>query len=205
MKRKISVFDWIAPIYGLFYKRQIRQFQKVIDQLSSKIDFSDGQTAIDVGCGTGALCSVLSDKDLTVSGADPSGAMLKVAERKKGNRSIAFTRANALERMPFEDGSFDLTFTSYVLHGLKAADRKTIYAELGRITKGYVIINDYNEKRAFHTTLIEWLEGGDYFGFIKHAPAEIGRAFSQVRTVTVGPRAVCYICKSFSKDKSETL
>ncbi|MFA0816711.1 MAG: class I SAM-dependent methyltransferase [Anaerofustis sp.] len=201
--KKISVFDLIAPIYGLFYERQIRQFQKVIDRLSAEIDISVGKTAVDVGCGTGALCSVLSDRGLTVSGADPSNVMLKVAERKKGSRSIAFTRANALERMPFEDISFDLTFTSYVLHGLKEADRKTMYAELGRITKGYIIIHDYNEKRALHTTLIEWLEGGDYFGFIKHAPEEIGRAFSEVRTVMVGPRAVCYICKPHDTLQSE--
>ncbi len=203
--KKISVFDWIAPIYGLFYERQIRQFQKVIDQLSAEIDITDGQTAIDAGCGTGALCAVLSDKGLAVSGADPSGAMLKVAERKKGNRSIAFTRANALKRMPFEDGSFDLTFTSYVLHGLKAADRKTMYAEMSRVAKNYVIIHDYNEKRSLHTTIVEWLEGGDYFGFIKNAPREISDSFDQVRTVAVGSGAVCYICKPFSKDKSETL
>ena len=200
--KKISVFDWIAPIYGLFYKRQIRQFQKVIDQLSAEIDITDGQTAIDVGCGTGALCAVLTNKGLKVTGADPSVPMLRVAAKKHTGQNISFTRANALERMPFEDGSFDLTFTSYVLHGLKAADRKTMYAELGRITKDYVIIHDYNEKRSLHTTIVEWLEGGDYFGFIKNAPREISDSFDQVRTVTVGSRAVCYICKPFGNKQS---
>jgi len=64
-----------------------------------------------------------------------------------------------------------------------------------------VIIYDYNENRSLVTTIIEWLERGDYFHFIKKAESEMKNCilemkacFSEVKVVNMDVRATWYIC-----------
>jgi 2-polyprenyl-3-methyl-5-hydroxy-6-metoxy-1,4-benzoquinol methylase len=53
------LFDTIAPVYGLFYNRQKKRFLEVIQSVRKEIDLAAYKSVLDVGCGTGALCSVL--------------------------------------------------------------------------------------------------------------------------------------------------
>ncbi|HZK10496.1 MAG TPA: class I SAM-dependent methyltransferase [Clostridia bacterium] len=201
-KKSSLLFNLIAPIYALFYHSQKRGFIKIIEKVKNEINLASFETIIDVGCGTGALCSVLNDRGMKVTGVDPAIKMLDIGRRKSDNKGIVFLQGNALEGLEFEDKSFDLAISSYVAHGLEAGDRKRLYAEMSRVAKDYVIIHDYNNKRSLLTSFIEWLEGGDYFHFIKHAEremkdclTEMTTCFSEVRVIQVGVRANWYICK----------
>ena len=193
-KKKKGVFDWIAPIYGLFYNYQKMHYKAVIDGAQDELNFSAYKNIIDVGCGTGALCSMLNQRGVVVTGVDPVQRMLSIAAKKQENKAIEFIQASVLERMPFEDKSFDVSIASYVAHGLKEYERKIMYVEMSRITKHLVIIYDYNEKRSTLTNIIEWLEGGDYFNFIKKAKSEMKENFRDIRVVDVDLRAAWYIC-----------
>jgi len=196
-KRKrdsVILFNSISQIYGLFYKIQKKRFKDVIEIVKKELDIKEFKTILDVGCGTGALCSVLNDKGLNVTGVDPAEKMLNIAREKPENKDISFARANILEGLPFEDKFFDAAIASYVAHGMGQEERKLMYAEMSRVAKYKVIIYDYNEKRSLPTTIIEWLEGGDYFNFIKNAESEMRECFSDVKTVYVGVRATWYIC-----------
>ncbi len=196
------LFNSIAPIYGLFYERQKKRFLEVIEGVNKELDLKEFKTILDVGCGTGALCSVLNEKGLKVTGIDPAEKMLRIARKKPENRTVRFVRANVLERLSFEDKLFDVAIASYVAHGMKQEDRKRMYAEMSRVTKFKVIIYDYNEKRSLLTTIIEWLERGDYFNFIRNAEFEMKNCvselreccFSEVKVVNVDVRAAWYIC-----------
>ena len=104
--------------------------------------------------------------------------------------------------MPFGDKSFDVSIASYVAHGLTADERKLMYAEMSRVTEKWVIIYDYNKKRSLLTSFIEWLEGGDYFHFIRDAEpemkdcvSEMKTCFSDVKVINVDVMANWYICK----------
>jgi ubiquinone/menaquinone biosynthesis C-methylase UbiE len=188
------LFNSIANIYGLFYKIQKRRFTEVIEIAKKELDIKEFKTILDVGCGTGALCSVLNGMGHKVTGLDPAEKMLNIAREKPENKDISFAVANILERLPFDDEFFDAAIASYVAHGMGKEDRKLMYAEMSRVAKSKVIIYDYNEKRSFITTIIEWLEGGDYFNFIKNAESKMRECFSDVKTVYVGVRATWYIC-----------
>lgn len=201
-----SVFNFIAPVYGLFYHRQKKRFAQVIDGVKGELDMTVYKTVLDVGCGTGALCSVLNKKGLSVTGIDPAEKMLAIAKNKPDNKGVGFINANVLEKLPFEDNSFDISIASYVAHGMQKGERQLMYAEMGRVTKSKVIIYDYNEKRSLLTTIIERLEKGDYFNFIKNAEAEMkdcilqkSACFSEVKVVNVGVRAAWYICTPANK------
>lgn len=200
-KKGVSLFNAIAPVYGLFYNHQKRWYAKTIDRFRDELDLASFHTFLDVGCGTGALCSVLKDKGLAVTGIDPAAKMLDTARSKPENKGITFLQANAVEGLPFEDNAFDVAMASYVAHGLTAEERKRMYAEMSRVASHYVVIHDYNNKRSPLTTFIEWLEDGDYFHFIKHAEpemrdcaVEMKTCFSEVRSINVDLRAKWYIC-----------
>lgn len=193
-KKRSGVFDWIAPVYGLFYNYQTRHYKEILDRTLNKLDFSEYKSIIDVGCGTGALSSLLNQRGLRVTGVDPAQKMLHIAAKKQDNKDVVFVKASVLERMPFEDKSFDISIAAYVAHGLKEDERKIMYAEMSRITRYLVIIYDYNKKRSVLTNIIEWLEGGDYFTFIKQAQIEMKESFRDIRVLDVALRAVWYAC-----------
>ncbi|MEA3424147.1 MAG: class I SAM-dependent methyltransferase [Bacillota bacterium] len=204
MKKKNSnfLFNFIAPIYGLFYNKQKKRFAEVIEGAKKEFDISSFETIIDIGCGTGAFCSVFNEMGISVTGIDTADKMLNIAMSKPENKSIKFIQGNVLKILPFEDRSFDVSIASYVAHGLTAGERKHMYAEMSRVTKKWVIIHDYNKKKSILTSIIEWLEGGDYFHFIKDAESEMKNCvlemktcFSDVKVVNVDVMANWYICK----------
>lgn len=190
---KMETFDWIAPIYSLFYAYQKRHYSAILAKMEKQVGLSTYKTIIDIGCGTGALCSVLNERGYVVTGVDPARRMLNVGAKKRENDDITFVQASALETLPFADKSFDICIVSYVAHGLKAHERKILYAEMNRITKHLVIMHDYNESRSSLIDVVEWLERGDYFNFIKVAKSEAEEHFADVRVIDVSLRAAWYI------------
>lgn len=189
-----GLFDVIAPVYNMFFNQQVKYYEKILDRVKNEIDISHYETVIDVGCGTGALSQVLYEKGLKVTGIDAAQKMIKLAEKRLNNKDINLVHASALEPIPFDDKSFDVAISSYVMHGMKGYERKKAYVEISRIAKHRVIIHDYNENRALLTNLVEWLEGGDYINFIKNAKNEMAEIFKKVQIINVDVRAAWYIC-----------
>ncbi len=195
------LFNTIAPIYGLFFTRQKRKFSEVLERVQPELDLASYTNILDVGCGTGALCSVLHQLGLEVTGIEPAKKMLSIAKRKTKGQDINLMQANALEGLPFAKDAYDISIASYVVHGLLPDERKRLYKEMGRVTREYVVIYDYNQKRSALTSFVEWMEGGDYFRFIRSAEkemkgcaTELKACFSEVRVINVDVRAAWYIC-----------
>ena len=200
-KKSGSLFNKIAPIYNLFYPMQKRNFRRIIENAKHELDLSDYSSVLDVGCGTGALCSVLHEQGMQVTGLDPAEKMIRFAKERPENHGISFVQGDALERLPFEDKTFDVCIASYVAHGMPHEDRRRMYSQMGRVAKKLVIIYDYNRSRSLLTTAVEWLERGDYFHFIKNAQKELKNCvsdmkacFSDVKVIDVDTRAAWYIC-----------
>ncbi len=190
----MGVFDFIAPVYGLFFNMQRRSFREVLERFSEDIDFDSRKRILDVGCGTGSLISVLSEGRRTVWGIDGSEKMLQVARRKLAGKDIELFYGNAAKELPFKDKSFDMAIASYVAHGMVREDRIAMYKEMKKVTEGIVVIHDYNGVRSLMTSVIETLEGGDYFGFIKDPKGEMREVFSSVRVLDAGKRSAWYVC-----------
>lgn len=195
------LFNFIAPVYGLFYNKQKNRYREVVHRVTDEWRASGYQSILDVGCGTGALCSVLHEAGLAVTGVEPAQNMLAIAKKQPENTGIRFLQASALEGLPFEDKSFDLSIASYVAHGLQKSERLKLYSEMRRVTRGRVIIYDYNQNRSLMTSFVEWLERGDYFRFIKNPKremedciTEMEKCFSEVHVIDVDTRAAWYIC-----------
>lgn len=194
---KRGLFDVIAPYYGLFFNFQVSYYEKILNRASEEISELVCKNIIDIGCGTGALCYVLNRRGFTVTGVDAELRMVEIAKNKLRNTPIRVLQADALGKLPFNDKSFDIAISSYVIHGMPASKRKVFYTEMNRIAKHKVILHDYNDNRNLLTSLAEWLERGDYFNFIKQAQEEIADHFRELRVVQVDTRAVWYIGTPF--------
>lgn len=193
--RARRIFHAIAPVYSLFFRFQRRTYRSVLAKMADEVGLAAGASVLDVGCGTGALCSVLAERGLRVTCAEPVERMLAVGRSKPENHSVTFVQADALDGLPFADRSFHFVFASYVAHGMPAAERRLFYRELRRVAGGLVILQDYNQNRAFLTDVVERMEGGDYFGFLENVGRELDEVFSHVEAVDVGPRSAWYICR----------
>lgn len=194
-KKRFNVFQVIAPVYGSFYNMQKRNYQLGLQQLFTQLDFSTINTLVDIGCGTGALASVLSQMGFQVTGIDSSSRMLQKGMQKAENRNIRFVLGNIIERLPYEDKSFDASFASLVAHGFTSEDRKIMYTEMSRISKKYMILLDYNKNRTLLTDIAERLEGSDYFNFIQQAEIELRQQFSNVTVIPNANQTDWYIVK----------
>lgn len=188
------LFNSISKIYGGFFKFQLGYFNRILDKVQNDFDINKYESVLDVGCGTGALIKVLYDRNLKVTGVDPSKGMLKQGYNRLKNDDIKLMEIVAGERLPFPDNSFDIVISSYVAHGLKSEKRIELYEEMKRVSKKFVILHDYNETRGFVTNIVEFFEGGDYFNFIKVVRDELNMVFPKVKIVDVDTRAAWYIC-----------
>ena len=100
------------------------------------------QTWLDVGCGTGALLSMIGEqrKSAQLFGIDLSEQMIRVAREKLGNR--ADLRVSDSERLPFGDEKFDLITCTFSFHHY--TNPQAVLTEMSRVLapQGKLIVID---------------------------------------------------------------
>lgn len=189
----MTLFDMIARPYAWFFHHQVRQAEKTVPVLMEA--FSDSVSSVlDIGCGNGALCQVLQTHIQTVEGCDRSAAMLKQARRLTSS-TINYTLGDTQTGLPYADHSFDLVSASLVAHGMPAHQRERLYAEMRRIARRYVVLFEYNQTRHWLVDIMEFLERGDYFNFIKVVDQELEAYFGNLTKISAGMLAAWYILK----------
>jgi SAM-dependent methyltransferase len=83
---------------------------------------------LDVGCGTSGLLGLAPELDVT-------GVDLVERPAYPGR----FVRADASERLPFDDGEFDLAYSNSVIEHVAPAQRAAFAAELRRVARGWYV------------------------------------------------------------------
>lgn len=122
-------FNVAADAYDAFMGRWSRLLSS---QLADFADVHAGQHVIDVGCGTGALTSVLVARlgHAHVSAVDPSEPFA-VAMRQRFP-SVDVQQAPA-EQLPYPDGTFDAALAQLVVHFMN--DPVAGLREMARVTR----------------------------------------------------------------------
>ena len=91
-----------------------------------------GQTALDVGCGPGALTAELVRRlgPDAVAAVDPSESFVAAARARHPGVDV---RLSAAEDLPYPDGTFDAAFAQLVVHFM--TDPVAGLAEMARVTR----------------------------------------------------------------------
>ncbi len=110
------------------------------------------QTVLDAGCGTGNYAKALLPYVEKISAVDSNETMLKMARDKISNAiadGVADLRQGEIDKLPFENDTFDGAMINQVLHHLGDdasngfANHRRVFQELSRVLKrtGVLIIN----------------------------------------------------------------
>lgn len=186
----VRLFEKIALPYSWFFARQARTYSSCFERGRSALPDPEGKRALDIGCGSGAFTRALRDEGWDTDGVDAAPAMVAHA-RKSG---VLCKYGNVLNGLPFPDKSYDMVTVAYVAHGLLAEDRRILFNETKRLSRGIVLFHDYNSVRRLTTDIVEYLEHGDYFTFIHTAVKEMNAVFASVAIIPVGRQSAWYVC-----------
>lgn len=92
-----------------------------------------GLAVLDLGCGTGRHALWLASAGAIVTAVDFSEGMLAQANRKPGAGAVRFVVHDIQNRLPFEDGFFDLVVSGLVLEHIK--DLYHFFFEVRRVLR----------------------------------------------------------------------
>lgn len=116
------------------YDTVVARFNRPIWQIVLKMcPPRPGDHALDVGCGTGTALVDFRQAGYSTSGLDLSPAMLARAKDRLGES--ADLRLGDATELPYEDSSFDLVTTAFLIHELPPPIRPAVISEMLRVTK----------------------------------------------------------------------
>ena len=128
--------------YSKTYEGERRHgYYSLINDLEfEKIEpYASGKKTLEIGCGTGLILERTHKVAENARGVDISDGMLEVCKKK----GLNVQKASAAD-LPFEDNSFDLTYSFKVLAHIPEIER--VMKEITRVTKpgGRMILEFYN-------------------------------------------------------------
>jgi SAM-dependent methyltransferase len=136
--------------------------------------------ALDVGCGVGLTDRFLAGSFASLTGTDVSPGSLERAAR--ANPEVRYELSQG-GRLPFEDASFDLTFTVCVVQVVPAPERPAFVAELTRVTRpgGLVVAFEHNPLNPLTRLVVARCEFGHDARML--GPAGVRRLFEDAGLV----------------------
>jgi ubiquinone/menaquinone biosynthesis C-methylase UbiE len=143
MRSSARFYDLLVWLLTLGRERAFRE------RLIELARLRPGESALDVGCGTGTL-AIAAKRRVgpagNVHGIDASPEMIARANRKAKKAGVDVTfRTAIVEALPFADRQFDAVLSTLMLHHLPRATREQCAREMRRVLKpgGRVLAVDF--------------------------------------------------------------
>ncbi|HEY7022596.1 MAG TPA: methyltransferase domain-containing protein [Ktedonobacterales bacterium] len=176
----------------LLFRGQLRALRRRTIDLAT---LQPGEQALDVGCGTGTLALAVQARvgpTGRVCGVDPSArqiarARAKAARRYGPNAPIDF-QIGVIEQLPVADQTFDVVFSTLMMHHLPAPLKRQGLAEIARALKpgGRLVIADFKRKQERQGQATRFHAGGSN---VQELAALVrGAGFDQVEIEEMQPR-----------------
>ena len=125
------------------WRHRSRWDATLVWRVCHRLDPRPGDTLVDVGCGTGYLCSALERTGVVCVGVDRSPAGTRVLAGRGGSVVLG-----DMLRLPFADDSFQFAVSSHVLEYTK--DPVALFTEVRRVLRpggrAYVLVSRQPER-----------------------------------------------------------
>lgn len=102
------MFDWGAGEY----ERTAAELEPAARHVVALAEITEGETVLDVACGTGNAALLAAAAGARVTGLDAAERLIEVARSRTGGDRVDFVVGDALE-LPFPDGDFDVVLSVF--------------------------------------------------------------------------------------------
>ncbi len=140
-----SRWEEVAEDYHRIFSND-RPYWKVLETLAESAAPRDGETVLDIGCGTGNVISLLRAgcPGARVCGVDPAGNMVRLVGERFRDDSMVEIREGEGTSIPYPEGYFDCVVSNLALHHVLPQERPLCAAELARVLKpgGRLVYSD---------------------------------------------------------------
>jgi ubiquinone/menaquinone biosynthesis C-methylase UbiE len=184
--RSYDLVEWVVD--PLLFRGQLRALRRKSVELAR---LQPGEQALDVGCGTGTLAltvQALVGEAGRVCGIDPGAQQIARARAKAARRHAPLElQIGVIEELPFPDQTFDVVFSTLMMHHLPAPLRRQGLAEIARMLKpgGRLVIADFTRKQERAGRAARFHAGGSSLQELTALVQEAG--FSRVDTEAMQP------------------
>jgi ubiquinone/menaquinone biosynthesis C-methylase UbiE len=183
---RYDLMEWFHDTFSFRGKfRELRQRTANLARLQP------GDAVLDVGCGTGTLAMEVArrvGRAGRVAGIDPGTQQIARARAKAARRHVPIEfQIGVIEQLPFPDQTFDVVFSTLMMHHLPASLKRQGLAEIARVLKpgGRLVIADFKRKQERQGQAARFHAGGsdmqDLAALVKDA------GFSEVETEEMRP------------------
>ena len=166
-------------------------FRKLRQRTINLACIQPGEQVLDVGCGTGTLAIEAArrvGRAGRVAGVDPGTQQIARARAKAARRNIPVEfQMGVIEQLPFPDQTFDVVFSTLMMHHLPAPLKRQGLAEIARVLKpgGRLVIADFTHKQDRAGRAARFPAGGSRMHDLAALLKEAG--FDQLETQELRP------------------
>ena len=148
-KDKAGLSNVCHPGAPLWYNKFFAYWQRTnINRMVRKIP-SNNKKALEIGCGTGRWCKLLSEQGFKVTGIDIQSETIQQNKRLIGECNFYEMSADELG---LEDNAFDLVLSITVLQHMPYTTQEKIFKEIYRVLKvnGRLLLLENTKDKAPH-------------------------------------------------------
>ncbi len=172
----LGIPDW--PVLVDLREQEERQERARVERLRRLVgDGAPRGCLLNVGCGTGGFNVAAAEAGFRPVGVDADAEAIAICGLKRGRGAGTFVRA-AAERLPFEDGAFDVVYCFSAIEHVDSVDASI--SEMVRVARrgGVIYVHTPNAW--------SWYEGHYKLFWVPFMPRGLGRAYLRLRGRPVG-------------------
>jgi ubiquinone/menaquinone biosynthesis C-methylase UbiE len=177
---------WFTDTFS--FRGKVRELRQRTAHLAH---IQPGEQVLDVGCGTGTLAMEVArrvGRAGHVAGIDPATEQIARARTKAARRRVPIDfQTGVIEQLPFPDQTFDVVFSTLMMHHLPAPLKRQGLAEIARVLKpgGRLVIADFMQKQERQSLAARFHAGGSSMNDLVLLIKEAG--FDQMETEEMQP------------------